>query len=53
MFLSFKLAFLLSIMSVRRISEIAALSACKDLSIFHVDRVVMQLDPAFMSKINS
>lgn len=52
-FLSFKLTFLLAITSARRISELAALSSRKDLCIFYSDRVVMRLDPTFISKVNS
>lgn len=52
-FLSFKVSFLVAITSARRISELAALSSRKDLCIFHQDRVVLCLDPAFIPKINS
>ncbi|XP_060546801.1 uncharacterized protein LOC132711537 [Pantherophis guttatus] len=52
-FLSFKVAFLVAITSARRISELASLSIRSDLCIFHTDRVVLRLDPAFLPKINS
>lgn len=52
-FLSFKLAFLLAIMLAMRTSVIAALSVRKDLCIFHADRMVLRLDPMFLSKVNS
>ncbi|KAK9403183.1 ubiquitin carboxyl-terminal hydrolase 7-like [Crotalus adamanteus] len=51
--LSHKIAFLVIIMSARRISELAALSTRKDLCIFHWDRVVLRLDPTFVPKANS
>ncbi|XP_060549247.1 uncharacterized protein LOC132712297 [Pantherophis guttatus] len=52
-FLSLKVAFLVAITSSRRISELAALSVRSDLCIFHADRVVLRLDPAFVPKVNS
>lgn len=52
-FLSFKVSFLVAITSARRISELAALSTRSDLCIFHTDRVVLRLDPAFLPKINT
>lgn len=52
-FLSFKVLFLVAITSARRISELAALSMRRDLCIFHRDRVVLRLDPAFLPKVNS
>lgn len=51
--LSGKVAFLVAITSVRRISEIAALSNREDLCMFHTDCVVLRLDPTFVTKINS
>ncbi|XP_058043567.1 uncharacterized protein LOC131200588 [Ahaetulla prasina] len=51
--LTFKVAFLIAITSARRISELAALSTRKDLCIFHLDRVVLRLDPTFVPKVNS
>ncbi|XP_034260085.1 uncharacterized protein LOC132709420 [Pantherophis guttatus] len=52
-FLSFKVSFLVANTSARRISELAALSSRRDLCIFHHNRVVLRLDPAFIPKINS
>lgn len=52
-FLSFKVAFLLVIISAWRISELAALSVRKDLCIFHANTVVLRLDPVFTPKVNS
>ncbi|XP_034289496.1 uncharacterized protein LOC117675183 [Pantherophis guttatus] len=52
-FLSFKVSFLVAITSARRISELASLSVRSDLCIFHTDRVVLRLDPAFIPKVNS
>ncbi|XP_060543235.1 uncharacterized protein LOC132710620 [Pantherophis guttatus] len=52
-FLSLKVAFLVAITSSRRISELAALSVRADLCIFHTNRVVLRLDPAFVPKVNS
>lgn len=45
-FLTYKVVFLVTITSTRRISE-------EDCCIFHSDRVVLRLDPAFIPKINS
>lgn len=52
-FLSFKVSFLVTIMSARRISDLSALSMHQDLCIFHSDRVVLRLDPTFILKVNS
>lgn len=43
----------MAVKSVRRISEIAALSVRDDLCVFHADRVVLRLDPTFVPKINT
>ncbi|XP_032081402.1 uncharacterized protein LOC116514077 [Thamnophis elegans] len=51
--LTLKAAFLVTITSARRISELAALSIRGDLCIFHPDRVILRLDPAFIPKINT
>lgn len=52
-FLSFKVAFLVTITSARHISEMAALSIRHDLCIFHINRVVLLLDPTFVPKVSS
>lgn len=52
-FLTLKVAFLLAITSARRVSELGALFVCKDLCVFHSDRVVLRLDPTFLTKVNS
>lgn len=52
-FLSFKVAFLVAMPSARHISELAALLTCQDFCLFHPDRVVLHLDPAFVPKANS
>lgn len=51
--LSYKVSFLIAINSARRISELSVLLVRKDLCVFHRDRVVLQLDPAFIPKVNS
>lgn len=51
--LTCKVAFLVAITSARRVSELAALSVRSDLCIFHSDRVVLRLDPAFLPKVNT
>ncbi|XP_039207012.1 uncharacterized protein LOC120311509 [Crotalus tigris] len=52
-YLSLKVSFLIAITSARHISELAALSIRKDLCLFHEDRVILQLDPSFIPKINT
>lgn len=52
-FLSFKVEFFVAITSARRISELAALSIRQDLCVFHLDRIVLRLDPIFVPKVNS
>lgn len=52
-YLSLKMAFLLAVTSVHRVSEITALSIRQDLCIFYPDCVIFRLDPAFVPKINS
>lgn len=52
-FLTYKTLLLVAITLPRRISELAVLSVRDDLCVFHLDRAVLYLDPAFMPKINS
>lgn len=52
-FLTLKVAFLVAITLAHRVSELAALSVRRDLWIFHLDCVVLHLDPTFLPKINS
>ncbi|XP_060545984.1 uncharacterized protein LOC132711324 [Pantherophis guttatus] len=52
-FLSFKVSFLVAITSTRHISELTSLSIRSDFCVFHKDRVVLRLEPAFIPKVNS
>lgn len=52
-FLMMKVAFLIAITSVRRISELGALSVAEGLCTFYKDRVVLRLDPSFTPKVGS
>lgn len=52
-FISFTVVFLIAMTSTRWISELAALSICQDLCIIPSDRVVLQMDPTFIPKVNS
>lgn len=52
-FLIFKVVFLVAITLARCISELEALSVWKDSCIFHSDKVVLRLDPSFITKVNS
>ncbi|XP_039190192.1 uncharacterized protein LOC120304105 [Crotalus tigris] len=50
---SHKVAVLIAVTLVRRVSELAALSVREDLCTFHQDRVVLRLDPSFIPKVNT
>lgn len=52
-FMTLKVVFLVVIISARCVSEVAALSVCQDLCIFHQNRVVLQMEPSFVPKVNS
>lgn len=48
-----KVTFLVNVTLARRVSKISALSVTKELYIFKEDRIIMRLDPTFLSKVNS
>ncbi|XP_039203191.1 vomeronasal type-2 receptor 26-like [Crotalus tigris] len=48
-----KVAFLVVVMSARRILELAALSIREDMCTFHTDRVTLRFDPSFIPKFHS
>lgn len=52
-FLSSKAAFIIAVTSDRRVSELAALSAKKELCIFQKESVSLRMDPSFIPKVNS
>lgn len=51
--LTFKTLFLVEITLARRVSELRALSADRELCVFHNDKVVLRTGPAFVPKVNS
>lgn len=51
--LSYKILFLVSITSARRVSELGALSTHPRLCVFHRDKVVLLPDPSFLPKVNT
>lgn len=52
-FLTLKSIFLVAITSARQVSELCSLSTNPNLCLFQEDRVILQLDPSFMPKVNS
>ncbi|CAJ0928111.1 unnamed protein product [Ranitomeya imitator] len=52
-FLSWKVAFLVAVTSIRRVSELAALSCQVPFLIFHQDKVVLRTSPSFLPKVVS
>lgn len=50
--LTFKSRFLVGVIFARKVSELHALSADKELCIFHNDRVALHTNPAFVPKVN-
>ncbi|CAJ0929552.1 unnamed protein product [Ranitomeya imitator] len=53
MFLSWKVVFLVAITSIRRVSELAALSCRPPFLRFHQDKVVLRPAPSFLPKVVS
>ncbi|CAJ0954493.1 unnamed protein product [Ranitomeya imitator] len=51
--LSWKVAFLVAVTSIRRVSELAALSCRAPFLAFHQDKVVLRPSPAFLPKVVS
>lgn len=51
--LTYETVMLVAVTSARRVSELCALSTNPNLCIFHSDRVVLRLDPAFIPLINT
>ncbi|CAJ0968216.1 unnamed protein product [Ranitomeya imitator] len=51
--LSWKVAFLVAITSIRRVSELAALSCCPPFLVIHQDKVVFRPPPSFLPKVVS
>ncbi|XP_077133659.1 uncharacterized protein LOC143788135 [Ranitomeya variabilis] len=53
LFLSWKIAFLVAVTSIRRVSELAALSCKPPFLVFHQDKVVLRTCPTFLPKVVS